>query len=222
MEAEHLYMIRGASAANSPFFENEEDCKLFLAYADRFLKDYLRITSFQNNRDGWVMLIVTHSAVDIKRAYYTRRASSKKCQKEFEYKEVWQMLSDQIRIFLSTYVKATNRKTGRTGGKVRCRYERFVFDDESEALAMREALEREIYYPQAQEIKRYRPARALHRMRKKLLRTSIYVSCYLLTCREKVRELGLACLDLGVFVSGVARHLIKRTRQHHFGPAEPL
>lgn len=215
MQAEHLYLIRGASGANSPFFENEGDCKLFLELADRFLQDYLHIASFQNNRDGWIMIIRTKSAIDIKRAYYTRRGLSKKCKKEFEYTEIWKILSDQIRIFLSTYVKVTNARTGRVGGKVRSRYERFVFESEEEALKICDMLERE-YYAQVQPLKRYRPSKRLHKIRRKLLRTSIYMSCALLRMPGKLRELGLRCLDMTVFSNNVARHLISRTLQHHF------
>lgn len=215
MQAEHLYMIQGCSTANSPFFENELDCKLFLRLADRFLSDYMKILNFQNNRDGWVMLISTKTAADIKRAYYGRRMRSKKCKIEFVYNEVWQMLSDQIRIFLSTYVKATNYRTGRTGGKVRRRYERFVFESEAEAEEVNAKLKSH-YYVQEQPMKRYRPSRRLYSLRKRMILSSIYMSCALLGFPGKLRELGMQCLDLGVFTSGVARQLIHRTLHHHF------
>lgn len=215
MQANHMYLIRGASTANSPFFESEGDCRLFLELADRFLGNYVTISSFQNNRDGWMMIIVTRSSREIKRAYYLRRALSSKCKKACEYKEVWRMLSDQIRIFLSTYVKTTNYRSGRMGGKVRCRYERFVFDNEEEAVALKEMMERE-YCLQAQQQRRYRPARKLHRMRKRLIRTSVYVSSRLLGCGQKLAELGVACVDVGLFQKDIVRQLIFRTLHHHF------
>lgn len=220
MQADCLYMIRGASTANSPFFETKEDCKLFLKFADRFLKKFMKITRFQNNRDGWVMLVATRSPVEIKSAYFARRANSDKCKKEFEYKEVWQMLSDQIRIFLSTFVKASNYRTGRTGGKVRRRFERYIFDDEAEAQAMCKLLEQQ-YYQQEQPVKRYRPAKKLHSFGKKLIRKSIYICCYLLHLPKKRRELGMECLDLSVMDSNVARHLINRTINLHIPHFQP-
>lgn len=215
MQANHIYMIRGASTANSPFFEQEQHCHLFLQLAQRFLADYVNVLSFQNNRDGWIMIISTHGSREIKKAYYTRRSKSKKCKKEFEYKEVWQMLSDQIRILLSTYVKATNRMTGRTGGKVRHRFERFIFDTMEEAIWMRDLLER-VYYVQAQPRKRYQPSKRLHKIKKKLLRKSIYVCCFLLRIPEELRKLGMRCLDLEFLDKDIARHYIHRTIHHHF------
>lgn len=210
-----MYMIQGASVANSPFFETEADCKLFLRLADRFLSRYLKINSFQNNRDGWAMIITTRSISDITGAYLERRAKSDKCKKEFEFTEVWRMLSDQIRIFLSTFVKATNHQTRRVGAKVRCRYKRFVFESAEEAKAKAESLAKE-YYDQAQPRKRYRPSKKLCKLRKRMLRTSLYMSCALLDSVDKVRELGLGCLDLGVFVNDIARQIVSRTLNHHF------
>lgn len=217
MEADHLYMIRGASVSNSAFFEREDDCKLFLELADHYLGEYMSVTSFQNNRDGWVMMIVTKSAETIKSAYAARRAASKKCKEEFTFKEIWQMLSDQIRIFLSTYVKKTNSQTGRSGAKVRRRYERFVFENEAEAKKMSEQLA-STCYDQAQSMEQYRPSDDSHELSDEMIQTSLYMSCALLTVPEKLAALGLGILDLGVFWRDVARQLIKTTFDHHFPP----
>lgn len=215
MGAEHIYLIRGASCSNTPFFELESDCQLFLELADHYLRDYLKITSFQNNMHGWVMIICTESAAAIKAAYQARRALSKKCKKEFELNEVWQILSDQIRIFLSTYVKRTNRRTKRKGTKVRRRYERFLFDSTEEVLAMKAMLEEE-RYPLEQQEECYRPREDQSELRDSMIRTSIYMSCGLLGVPEMLRELGMACLDLGVLLTDVARQIIQNTLHHHF------
>lgn len=216
MQANHIYLIRGASTASSAFFEGVHDCKVFLELADRFLSNYLRITCFQNNRDGWAMIIATKSEAEIKRAYLARRACSKKCKKDYEYSEVWRMLSDQIRIFLSTYVRTTNFSSGRSGAKVRRRYERFVFESEEEAMTARASLESE-YYNLEQPCKKYRPRKKSHQMRKKLLRKSVYASSRLLGLPAKLRELGLGCVDVGLFIiECVARQLILRTLRDHF------
>ncbi len=215
MQADHVYLIRGASVANSPFFENEGDCKLFLKLVDRFLNSFITVNLFQNNRDGWAMIINTKSAEEIKRAYLERRAKSKKCKRAFQYNEVWRMLSDQVRIMLSTYVKATNQGRGRKGGKVRCSYERFVFESLVEAQAVRLQMESETYNQQ-QPAKRYRPSRKLHKISKKLLRSSPFLSCAPLDVEERMVEIGVRCFDLIGFASDVLRNLIKTTLHHHF------
>ena len=132
MQAEHIYLIEGAVTANSSFFENESDCKDFMRLADKHLGEYLSINSFQNNRDGWVMIITTKSAQEIRQAYDLRRVKSKKCKAGCAHYEIWRILSDQIRILLSTYVKITNATSGRRGGKVRGNYRRYVFESVAE------------------------------------------------------------------------------------------
>jgi len=182
MQANQLYLIEGASVANSPFFESEVDCKLFLSLADKYLADYMSINCFQNSRDGWAMIITTRSAEAIRSAYENRRKQSKKCNEDCAHHEIWRMLSDQIRILLSTYVKATNENTGRTGGKVRGKYKRFVFESVEEAEAIKEKL-LNLKYDQAQELKRYQPSKKLYRVKKRQKKQSIYMGCALLKSR---------------------------------------
>ena len=155
MQAEHIYQINGASSANSAFFENEGDCKEFLKLADRFLSAYMDINCFQNNRDGWIMIITTKDEETIRVSYKDRRAKSTKCKADCELDEIWRILSDTIRIWLSTYVKWKNRQSDRTGGLVHSNYERYVFESVEEADARRLEME-EQRYDQAQARKRYR------------------------------------------------------------------
>lgn len=215
MEAEQIYLIRGSSVSHTPFFEHQQDCRVFLELVDHYLKDYVSISSFQNNPNGWVMIITTKSAELIKKAYKARRALSKKCKKEFEFQEVWQMLSDQIRILLSTYVKKTNQATGRKGSKVRHRYERFVFESAQEALEVEAQLEEE-FHPLEQPVERYRPSDALHDLREAMIATSIYMCCALLRVPEQLEKLGMSCLELGLLSQAIARNLIHSTLNHHF------
>jgi len=219
MQADQLYLIAGASVANSPFFENEADCKLFLSLADKYLADYLMINCFQNNRDGWVMIITTNSAEAIRTAYDNRRKQSKKCNEDCAHHEIWRILSDQIRILLSTYVKATNENTGRIGGKVRGNYKRFVFESVEEAETVKQEL-LELKYDQAQELERYQPSNDLYRFESKK-RQSIYMGCAQLESKKQlVLKLGMRCLEIAGSAINVLRQLVKSTFDFHF-PFDP-
>ncbi len=215
MQADHVYLIRGASVSNSPFFETEDDCKYFLKLADEHLEPYLKINNFQNNRDGWLMIISTNSSDAIKKAYKLRRSHSKKCKKVHEHKEIWRMLSDQVRILLSTYVKGANARSGRSGGKVKSNYERFVFESTEEVLEMKEKMESE-RVTLGQRLKRYRPSKKMHSLKKRSLRSSIYMSCAQLGRPEKIVELGLKCLCMALFLTDVLRQLTQATLLYHF------
>jgi len=219
MQANQIYLIEGASVANSPFFEIEADCKLFLSLADKYLADYLSINCFQNSRDGWVMIITTKSAEAIRSAYENRRKKSKKCKEDCAHHEIWRMLSDQIRILLSTYVKATNENTGRSGGKVSGKYKRFVFESVEEAEAVKEELLQQ-KYDQAQELEIYQPSNKLYRVKDTQKEQSFYMGCALLKSKELVRKLGMRCLDLAGSAIAVLRQLVKTTLDFH-SPLEP-
>ena len=217
MQADHIYLIEGAVTANSSFFENEVDCKDFMRLADKHLGEYLWINSFQNNRDGWVMIITTKSAQTIRDAYHLRRSRSKKCKPSCAHYEIWRMLSDQIRILLSSYVKMTNASTGRTGGKVRGNYKRYIFESVEEVKQMKETLSKQ-KYDQSQELKRYRSSKKLFSVKSKELKRSIYMSCARLSSVSNVLKLGLNCLNLAGLMMDVLRHLVHATFDHHFPP----
>jgi len=187
---------------------------------DKYLADYVFVNCFQNSRDGWAMIITTKSAEVIRSAYKDRRKQSKKCNKDCAHHEIWRMLSDQIRILLSTYVKATNETTGRTGGKVRGKYKRFVFESVEEAEAVKDEL-LNLKYDQAQELKRYQPSKKLYRVKNRQKKQSVYMGCALLKSKEMVRKLGMRCLDLAGSAIVVLRQLVKTTFEFHF-PLEPL
>ena len=217
MQAEHIYLIEGAVTANSSFFENEADCKDFMRLADKHLGEYLSINSFQNNRDGWVMIITTKSAQNIRDAYHLRRSRSKKCKASCAHYEIWRILSDQIRILLSTFVKLTNENSGRTGGKVRGNYKRYIFESVEEVEQMKQTLSQQ-KYDQSQELKRYRASKKLFCIKNKQLKRSIYMSCARLSSTINVRKLGLGCLNLAGLMINVLRHVVQSTFDHHFPP----
>jgi len=216
MQANQLYLIEGTSVANSPFFENEADCKLFLSLVDKYLADYVTINCFQNSPDGWAMIITTKLAEAIRTAYKNRRKQSKKCKEHCAHHEIWRILSDQIRILLSTYVKATNENTGRKGGKVRGNFKRFVFESVEEAETVKEELLK-LKYDQAQELERYQPSNELYCFKNK---ESIYIGCERLESKKLLHKLGMRCLDLAGSKIDVLRKLVRTTFNLHF-PLEP-
>ena len=215
MQPDHIYLIRGASTANATYFESEADCKSFLELADKYLGEYVSINCFHNNRDGWVMIITTKDEETIKAAYRKRREASTKCKPECELTMVWRILSDQVRIWLSRYVKEANQNTGRVGGRVRGKYERYIFESTEEVEATRLMME-ELRYDQAQPRRRYRPGPNMSSVAAKRLRGSIYLCCKRLVSAERVRELGMKCLDLMVGVDDVLRNLVRTTLFYHF------
>ena len=224
MQAKKIYLLKCASAANTVFFENELQAKLFLNYVDKYLGDYFEIHGYQNNIDGWVLVATTRSEKEIFNAYKKRRSNSKKCKIEFEFTEIWRILSEQIRILQSCYVKATNFLSGRIGTKVRSNYQRFVFGSHEEALAIMKQM-KEQKYSQAQKKRKYFGLKSHFDFTKKQIHDSIYMCCNKL--KDKIdltthrgvcykEKLVLKCLRLLDDQLDLLRQLVNSTFFTHF------
>lgn len=214
MHSGNIYMIQGECGANSVFFENEGEAKLFLHLVDHYLSEYVEINNFQNSKDGWILIITVRSEEDVFSAYQKRRDLSKKCKPEFKFEEIWQILSDQIRILLSCYVKTTNNKNGRQGGKVKSSYRRYYFENIEEAVEKMNQMESQ-EVDQCQPRKKYQGDKSLFDFSESQLRDNVYMCC------RKIREgfevvglklKGLRLLDL---TSDVLGRLIKLTLSTH-------
>ena len=115
-----FYIFKGRSNANSCFIEKIIHAKQFLLYANHFLKGYLSIYDYLITKDGWVLVIKVKSEL--------------KKQKSIINEDVWLIISERIRLFLSTFVRVTNKQRGRTGCLVHSSYERYCFETLKEAM----------------------------------------------------------------------------------------
>ena len=210
MHANNIYMIKGESSANAVFFENEKEARLFLNLVDLYLKDYVEVNRFQNTKDGWILVITLKSEEEIREAYRKRREASKKCKAECAFDEIWRIISDQIRILLSTYVRTTNSRNNREGGKVKSSYKRYYFEHLEEAVGvMKKMDEQEI--EQSQPNKRYEGAEELFEMTESEVKESIYFGCKWFKSGFRLRELGMKCLRLLDFLGDVLLDRIEKT-----------
>lgn len=136
MQAGEYYIIESTASANSVYFENDNLAKLFFRYCDYYLKDYLHIEEYTLNASGWGMLIKVKSAQTIRKHYdkvLTSRISKQIKEGLNEPTEIWRILSERVRMFISTYVRMSNKLLGREGSLVRRKYGRYKFDSLSEA-----------------------------------------------------------------------------------------
>lgn len=132
MEAGKIYLIESTASANSVYFETDALAKLFFRYCDYYLKDYLHVEEYVLNKDGWAMLIKIKSAKTIRKYYETIESGRKSHDSSTEKgvpKAIWWILSERIRLFISTYVRMSNKILGREGSLVRRKYVRYEFDN---------------------------------------------------------------------------------------------
>lgn len=128
--------IESMASANSVYFESDALAQLFFRYCNYYLKDYLHVKEYVLNQHGWTMLIKVKSVQTI-RKHYDVVESERKAQvnqtKSIVAKDIWWILSERMRLFISTYVRMSNKILGREGSLVRRKYGRYQFDNLEEA-----------------------------------------------------------------------------------------
>ncbi len=188
-------MLESLSSGNSCYFETDEEIKIFKQLALRYLAAYVHIHRLYVSSEGYHLLVEVKSQ-SVLRRNYTRRCNAK--GKEINvlfYKETWRIVSEQIRILHSTFVKAANKCRDRKGVLVQKRYGRYYFESMEEFDGYIDCMDRGAEI-QGQKNNRYRV-----RVSWKLgIRWGIF------RCKEWV--LGLCVVD---FRDYVVSNLIKNT-----------
>lgn len=155
MKAGKIYLIESMASANSVYFETDYVAKLFFRYCDYYLKDYLNVEEYVLNKNGWAMLIKVKSVPTIRKNYELLESARKKKneQKQKSSKAIWKILSERVRLFISTYVRMSNKVLGREGSLVRRKYGRYEFDTLFEAKGYVAKLRNDEHEMQQQEEK---------------------------------------------------------------------
>lgn len=128
IEASKLYLFKSTASANSVYFETDDMIKLFLKYFNYYLKDFVKIHELSLNKDGWAIILKTKTEVTIRKHFILKSKSNVKNGR----KDIWRIISERIRVFISTYVRVSNKLLGREGTLVRKSFERYEFESEVE------------------------------------------------------------------------------------------
>lgn len=172
MKAGGLYLFRSMACSNTVYYEQLTDAQEFLKLAQQHLKEYLYIHEYMLCKDGWIFVARLKSKEQILKAYDTKRARKKKLPKQLE---VWKIISEQMRLFISNYVTKYNDVSGREGCLVKRPYQRYFFETVQEAKRMIRRIRRRVV-GLAQEKKMYRAKKGHYRIPKKLGKGGIYLS----------------------------------------------
>ena len=169
IQANGFYVFSGRANANSCFIEKISHAKKFLVYANHFLKGYLVIYDYIITRDGWTMV------VKIKLDQKIKNNNSKSKD------EVWRVISERMRLFLSTFVRVTNKQKGRTGCLVHSSYQRSFFLSLKEATSFLEKIRTQNIKHYAKK-KKYRGLKTHYKISKKKGQGSVFL------CSKEIRK----------------------------------
>lgn len=202
--ANGYYLFQGKASANSSFIEDLKEGKQFIIKANFYFKGYLKIHDYLLTQDGWSFIVKINSLESI------RKRISFNSEEDFKEDSIWRIISERMRIFLSTFVKYTNNKQSRTGSKVHSSYERFMFETLKEALAYTKKLRKGLI-KQCQTKRKYRSKKSHYKIPKKLGRGSIFISSKKLKKRLKKYKERLKVLEIKGLKKDVLRKLIEAT-----------
>lgn len=192
MQAGKYYLIESTASANSVYFETDALSKLFFRYCNYYLKDFLRVEEYVLNKDGWAMLIKVKSAKTIHKHYEAielNRNSKVKNTSLGKSRQIWWILSERVRLFISTYVRMSNKILGREGSLVRRNYCRYQFDNLEKAKDYVSSI-RNDKHELKQSKKKYRGMEEHFRMNGNILTNPLRSSLWVDFCgvKERIQE----------------------------------
>ncbi len=151
-----FYIFESKVAANSNYIENIQEAKLLLTYAGYYLKDFLKIHDYIITRHGWQLAVCIND------------------QFPNEKIDPWRVISERIRLFISSYVRGVNFRRKRTGVLVHSNYQRFYFETWQEAKDHMESMRNQrirLY----QKKKKYRGLKFHYTIKSRVAKGSIFL-----------------------------------------------
>lgn len=207
VQATGFYVFKGRSNANSCFIEKLCHARKFLLYANYFLKNYLVIYDYLISKDGWSMVVKVNNQKQIHKATGNNE------------EVIWRIISERVRLFLSTFVRVTNKEKGRTGCLVHSGYERYFFDNKEEALKyISDLRNKQIKFYSRK--KKYRSLKTHYRISSDVSKGSIFLcSKELLKKKREVLEFS-EIFDFVDLTKLVVEEFVNSTLIQHFIPIQ--
>lgn len=129
LEVGGYYLFESKSGARNCYFESEEEIRLFENLWIRYLGKYIETHKIHISIEAYHILLRIRTKKVIV-GHYIKRCEKREREINVQFlKEPWRIISEQIRIFHSVYVKAVNKIRDREGVLVQSRYSKYYFED---------------------------------------------------------------------------------------------
>lgn len=127
-----FYLLESKSSGRSCYFESEMEIEVFRYLVRVYLKPYVELNKMYLSAEGYQLLVRIKQRNELTKRYRARIQKQGKEPKSLFISEPWRIVSEQMRIMLSLYVRKANKLRGREGVLVKSSYERRYFDDVNE------------------------------------------------------------------------------------------
>lgn len=147
LQPNQICIIQGSATACNLMFENKKDHRLFLQMWDKYLGHMTEVINYHLSPTDWTILFKTKSPKEIIHAYQKQRQKSRKAKLKNTLTAPKRMLSEHIRIFLSQYVRASNRQKKRKGTLVMERFRKYILQSHADFKKIFAFISNQIRFP---------------------------------------------------------------------------
>ena len=165
-----FYIFESRATGNSNYIESILEAKRLLTYLNYFLKDFLFIHDYVISRHGFQIAVELNSSEKI----LSKAKQTKNSINKFKHDEIWKIISEKIRLSISTYVRFANRNRKRKGTLVQEKYSRYYFESKNEAFVFMNRLRTKKM--KSYQKKKYRGVKSHYKISSKIAKGSIYLS----------------------------------------------
>lgn len=210
MEEKGFYLLEGKAAANSLLFEDREEMIKFQLMVDRYLSKYMYIKEYCFKPEGWRMIVTIKDERTVNNHFEEFKSKSK--TKKNSYSELWEKLSEMVRICMNQYAKWINQKRDREGKLFGKTYQRTYFESMEEAKnEISDIREEKIIVSQRNS--KFRPNYKYYDNDQEISRNPWCRSSKMAQLKiVSVQEIGLKCLYLWDITDSVLQDLVKFTK----------
>ena len=209
-----LYILNGKSSANSSFIESKKEAREFIESANDRFAGYLKIKEYIVSQDSWTIVCVMEDEESIRSTYLKKREQTGREYKLPPLDKIWRIVSEQVRNFLSRFVKFCNFVRGRSGGLVHSNYERYYFESETEAMEFIEKIHDQSH-DFGQKRGKYRPKKNHFKFGQKEKNGHIYL------CSKNIKLMldglleKIGSMDIWEVTIDVLREIVTSTKNLH-------
>jgi hypothetical protein len=123
-----FYVFESLCSANSIFFKSEIEINLFKKLIKQHLTRFLDITKLYIDTNGYQIVVRIKQRRTVLKNYKEDCKEKQKTPKLELLNTPWKIISEKMRIFKSTFVKAINRLRGREGVLVKNSFKKVYFE----------------------------------------------------------------------------------------------
>lgn len=213
IESEGFYLLKGIAAANTLYFEDKIEKLKFQELGNYYIGSLMEIREYCLASDSWVFVIKLKDRRTISKHFEKLKINSP--SRGVQFRQVWEKISEAIRMWLNHYSRWANMKRGRVGSLVGSPYQRYFFESGEEAIMEIEKM-REIKIGFSQPKRRFRPNMKNYKIvGMKGLNSWLRTSKMVQLGEIGAQEIGLKCLYIWELSLSVASSLVEKTLKIH-------